>query len=100
MSDTDIRKQYGVTCHQCGLQLQNSMEQLVGLCPFCFRVNYLEKQKWVIGNRRAIIQIKKKCCKCKTANVGIGYEIKDCSKCGAKIQWPKTFPVIQSESEQ
>ena len=50
MIDTNIRKEYGIECLQCGLQLQNSMEQLVGLCPFCFRVDFIEKKRWVLNN--------------------------------------------------
>ncbi len=50
MTDTSIRTAYGDECLQCGMQLHNDMEQLVGLCPLCFRVDILEKKKWFLDN--------------------------------------------------
>ena len=35
--DTKIRRQLAKKCNGCGLNLMNSMEQLVQCCPFCYR---------------------------------------------------------------
>ena len=47
---SDLRKEYGVECLQCAVQLQNEMEHLAGLCPHCFEKDVLENKKWFLNN--------------------------------------------------
>lgn len=47
--DTIIRKDLPKNCRNCNVQLLNSMEQLVELCPFCYRVLYLPAWKEFLG---------------------------------------------------
>ncbi len=50
-----LRKEYGIECLQCAVSLQNEMEQLVGLCPLCFRTGILENKKWFLNNNTVCV---------------------------------------------